>query len=159
MTNPTPRVLSINTSPGGIPKCPVESIAITTEGLEGDGHDHEKHALPIQAVCLFDRETLDELVAEGFNLMPGSLGENLTVEGLRNLECAIGDRLRLEGGVELEITKPRKPCYVLDALDPTLQNALQGRSGWKAKVLTPGTLATGETIKHIPAKIQGQNVS
>ena len=56
-----PTVDSINLSPGGIPKRPVESIEVSDAGLLGDGHDHEKHRTPLQAVSLLDVELLDAL--------------------------------------------------------------------------------------------------
>ncbi|MHC4776142.1 MAG: MOSC domain-containing protein, partial [Planctomycetota bacterium] len=59
---------------------------------------------------------------------------------------APGDRLRLSGGVELEYTKPRKPCFVLDAISPQLKEVVKGRCGGYAKVVTAGEIRPGETI-------------
>ena len=41
-----PQVGSINISKGGIPKLPIDTVNITEKGLEGDGHNHEKHYRP-----------------------------------------------------------------------------------------------------------------
>lgn len=151
MASTTPTVLSINTSPGGIPKRPHESIEVTPSGLAGDGHNHEKHNNPLFAVSLIDVEDLDDLRDEGFDVYPGATGENVTVRGLDVDDLDIGDRLRFSGGVEVELTKKRKPCYVLDAISPELKKTIVGRCGFLAKVITPGKLATGETIDAVPA--------
>lgn len=142
-----PTVVSVNISDGGIPKYPVEAIEITTAGLAGDRHDHAKHDTPLQAVSIIDREDLDDLRAEGFAVGPGATGENVTVRGLDVDALAVGDRLRLSGGVTLELTKRRKPCYVLDAIDPTLKEVIVGRCGFYARVLTTGRLRPGETVE------------
>lgn len=142
-----PCVIAINTSPGGIPKRPVDVAEVTPGGLRGDGHNHDKHNSPMQAVSLLDLEDLDDLRAEGFDVGPGSTGENLTVQGLSVDEFRVGDRLRFTGGVELELTKRRKPCYVLDAIDPRLKDAIAGRCGFLAKVIRAGTIRRGEAIE------------
>ena len=81
--------------------------------------------------------------AEGYDVGPGALGENLTVRGLNVDDLAPGDRLRLSGGVELEYTKPRKPCYVLDPISPKLKEVVKGRCGGYAKVITPARSGPG----------------
>lgn len=147
MSDTRPTVLSVNLSTGGIPKLPVDRAEVAIAGLVGDGHDHEKHRTPMQAICIIDVEDLEDLAAEGFAVGPGATGENLTVRGLQADALAIGDRLRFSGGVEAEVSKLRKPCYVLDAIDPRLKEAIVGRCGCYAKVLVPGTIAPGETIE------------
>ena len=142
-----PYIFSVNISPGGIPKLPVDSISLTFAGLESDGHDHEKHRTPLQAVCLQDIEKLEELRAEGFDLNCGTTGENLTVRHLGVNQLAVGTILEFSGGVILELTKIRKPCYVLDAIDPRLKEVIVGRCGLYAKVLQEGIFKKGETIR------------
>lgn len=139
-------VISINVGPGGIPKRPVESIAVGFDGLEGDGHDHDKHNTPMQAVSLLDVENLDDLRAEGFVVAPGAMGENITCRGLDVDRLSVGDRLCFTGGLEIELSKRRTPCFVLDAIDPQLKVAAAGRIGFYAKVITPAVLTPDETI-------------
>lgn len=147
MSAAPPTILSVNTSDGGIPKLPVAVGRVTSGGLDGDAHDHEKHNTPLQALSLLDVEDLDDLAGEGFDVRPGALGENLTVRGLDVDDLAPGDRLRLSGGVVLEITKLRKPCFVLDAIDPRLKDVVAGRCGGYAKVVAEGEVRPGETIE------------
>jgi Uncharacterized protein conserved in bacteria len=145
------RVVSINTSPGGIPKHPIIEVEIVTSGLVGDGHDHEKHRTPVQAVSLLDLELLRAAAADhGLDLVPGSLGENLTVEGVGVQRLGLGDRLRISGengtDMVLEITKVRPPCYVLDVLSPDLKRTMWNRIGMYAAVVVPGRIAVGAEI-------------
>lgn len=144
--SPQPRVLSINISPGGIPKFPVASVRITERGLEGDGHDHQKHYRLEQAVSLQDIEMLKELQQEGYPLEAGTTGENLTVCALHVNRLPIGTRLAFDGGVVLEVSKIRKPCYVLDSINPQLKKDIVDRCGIYAKVISEGTLAQDTAI-------------
>ena len=141
-----PCVAAICVSPGGIPKKSVQDVYVKTAGLEGDGHNHEKHRNPLQAVCLQDIEKLQELCQEGFDLTCGSIGENLTVCRLDVQRLPIGTILEFSGGVVLELTKIRKPCYVLDSINPKLKEVIIDRCGFYARVLREGTLKQGERI-------------
>jgi len=142
-----PYVVSINISPGGIPKRPVEAVRVSSAGLEGDGHSHEKHRTPLQAVCLQDAEKLEMFSQMGYPLLPGTAGENLTVRNLNVNVLPLGTVLQFSGGVEIELTKVRKPCYVMDAIHPQLKEDAVGRHGMYAKVLREGILKKGEHIQ------------
>jgi MOSC domain-containing protein YiiM len=144
-------VISVNTSPGGIPKRPLEAVEVSHDGLAGDGHNHEKHGPPLQAVSLIDVEDLNDLRAEGYDVGAGATGENVTCRGLDVDSLEVGDRLRFSGGLEIELTKRRKPCYVLDAIHPELKRVIAGRCGYMARVITPATLRPGETIEVVAA--------
>lgn len=140
-------IVSVNTSGGGIPKKPVQSCEVTIDGLVGDDHNHEKHNGPMNAVSLLDIEDIEDLRAEGFDVYPGAAGENVTVQGMDVDALAVGDRLRTAGGLEIEITKRRKPCFVLDAIDPKLKKVIVNRCGMIAKVVRPAVVTPGESIE------------
>lgn len=145
--NHQPFVLSINISKGGIPKLPVDSVNITAKGLEGDGHNHEKHYRLTQAVCIQDMESLEDLGVKGYPLSPGTAGENLTVRHLKVNSLSIGTILKFSGGVQLEITRVRAPCYVMDQINPQLKEDANDCHGMYAKVLREGELKVGESIE------------
>jgi len=150
LTDHIAQIISLNTSPGGIPKYPRDSILITDTGLQGDGHNHAKHNNPIQAVCLQDVEKLDELCLEGYPLYPGATGENLTVRNLNVNSLTLGTELIFSSGVQLKISKVRQPCYVLDAINPKLKEDILGRCGMYAQVVNPGRVSVGDTICAVP---------
>ena len=142
-----PYVISINISKGGIPKIPINSVNITEKGLEGDGHNHEKHYRLTQAVCIQDIERLEELSEKGYPLPSGAAGENLTVRGLNVNSLSIGTILEFSGGVVLKITRVRPTCYVMDQIHPKLKEDAEGRHGMYAKVIKGGQLKIGEGIE------------
>ena len=138
---------SINRSRGGIPKTAIPSASVAISGIEGDGHDHEKHRTPIQAISLIDLELLEAISEEtGIPLRPGDLGENLTLRGVGVQLLTTGDRLSFDGGVTLEITRVRPPCYVLDAISPRFKRILWNRIGMYARVLDAGELVKGAVV-------------
>lgn len=145
-----PHVVAVCLSPGGIPKLPQRSAMATSDGLRGDGRNHAKHIRPDRAVSLVDMEILEQLVAEGFPLTPGAAGENLTVSHLHVQQMSPGTLLRI-GDVLLRLEQPRKPCYVLDAIDPRLKEAIVGRCGYMASVAQEGLIAPGMIAASEPA--------
>src|SRR5206468_11979480 len=77
------RIVQISVSRGGVPKTTIEQAHVTALGLEGDAHrDREHHGGPERAVCLYALEAIASLRAEGHDIVPGAIGENVTVEGL-----------------------------------------------------------------------------
>jgi MOSC domain-containing protein YiiM len=139
------RLVAVCTSAGGIPKRPLAEVSVNVTGLVGDAHAHAKHNRADRAVSLFDLEVLRQLVAEGFPLEPGTAGENLTVAGLNVQSLPPGTILEI-GDVVLRLEAPRKPCYVLDAIDPRLKETIVGRCGYMASVLRGGTLRAGMVV-------------
>jgi MOSC domain-containing protein YiiM len=148
-----PQVVAVNISSGGIPKHPVPLGIVVRAGLVGDGRNHAKHIRPDRAISLFDIEVLDQLVQEGFPLTPGAAGENLTVTGLHVQELPPGTLLEIDG-VVLRLEQPRKPCYVLDAIDPRLKEAIVGRCGYMASVVSVGLVRPGTAITVLGAEVK-----
>ncbi len=93
-----------------------------------------------------DVELLDEFKSEGYEVAPGVMGENITVRDLHVQKLKPGDRLRFENGPVIELTEPRTPCFVLDAVHPELKTAVVGRCGFMARVIETGQLEPGQTI-------------
>ena len=151
MSDAGARIVQLSISKGGVPKQAVESVRVTSLGLEGDAHrDREHHGGPERAVCLFAMEPIRALQAEGHPLGPGTLGENITVEGLDWSAVQPGVRLRLGGEVLLEVTRYTTPCFNIRPAfvdgDYSLvsQKRHPGRSRVYARVLETGTLRRGD---------------
>src|SRR5215469_7141494 len=99
----TGSIIQINISPGGIPKRSISEATVTAEGIRGDSWAHpDIHGGPNQALLLITAEGIDELVAQGFALFPGALGENLTIRGIDRRALRAGQRFRA-GQVFLEL--------------------------------------------------------
>lgn len=89
------------------------------------------------------------------SLPHGSLGENLTLEGLCEADVWAGDILRF-ANCELKVTIPREPCYKLNAaMGFARASQLMARSGYCGfylSVLSPGTLRAGEAFEIITGR-------
>jgi MOSC domain-containing protein YiiM len=86
-------------------------------------------------------------------LPPGTLGENLTVQGLLEDRLWIGDRLVLPGCV-LAVSEPRFPCFKFNAAMGFAQAARMmvqsGYCGAYLAVIEPGTVCAGDPIELRP---------
>jgi MOSC domain-containing protein YiiM len=110
-------------------------------------------------LLLITSEGIEELIAQGYPLYPGALGENLTTQGLDRRQMRAGQRYRA-GEVLLEITKLRGPCSTLDVYGPGIQRALYdaqvkvgdpssarwGLGGFYAQVLKAGAIRPHDII-------------
>jgi MOSC domain-containing protein YiiM len=136
----------------GIHKLPVQGeVMVTPLGLEGDFIASTRHhGGPDQAVYLYGMPDYAWWENElGYNLPPGTFGENLTIEGLESANCFIGDRLSI-ADVVLEVTAPRIPCGTFAARmgDPRFVRRFRRaqRPGVYCRVLQAGSLRAGETV-------------
>jgi uracil-DNA glycosylase family 4 len=147
------RVIQVSVSHGGVPKRPVPQANIGHLGLDGDGHhDRGEHGGPHRAVCLYSVEAIARLRAEGHPVEPGTLGENLTLEGIELGDLRPGDRLRLGERVQLEVAGPCNPCGTIRAAFTDGRTARisalahPGDSRLYAQVLVPGEVRPGDTV-------------
>lgn len=150
-------VVQLSTSPGGIPKLPVEESFLTPIGLKGDAVAHPNiHGGPRKAVLILCSDSIDDLKEKGYPVYPGALGENLTVEGLDRKQIRPAQQYRV-GDAVIEITKPRQPCATLETLGPGIQKEVYdaqvkagdasspkwGLAGFYASVVQPGRVSRG----------------
>jgi MOSC domain-containing protein YiiM len=173
---PPPRILSVNTAAAetveiagaavltAIRKRVREgAVAVQPLGLSGDEQaDPTVHGGLAKAVYAYPSEHLpfwqtvraqarvaglDDAVA------PGSMGENLTVEGLLEDRLWIGDRLRLPN-CELAVSEPRFPCFKFNfAMGFNQAVKLMTQSGYCGSylaVIQPGKVQAGDEIELVP---------
>jgi MOSC domain-containing protein YiiM len=157
------RVVSVNVSPGGVPKLPVGSAWVGTLGLDADGHDSPNHGGPTAAVCLYAVEAIARVVADGHEAFPGAYGENLTLEGLDWGSLTAGDRLAVgDDGLELELTQNSAPCakqarwFVDGAIERISVKRYPDDARWYARVLSEGRVAVGDRVEVEPAPVRAE---
>jgi MOSC domain-containing protein YiiM len=152
-------VAQISVSGGGIPKLAIPSAELTDVGIAGDGWRYPFHGGRRRAILLITAEGIDELVAQGYPLFAGALGENLTTRGIQRRDLRIGHRLRV-GDAEVMLTEMRTPCATLDVYGSGVQGAMfdarvqagdpesprWGLSGFYASTVQIGTIRTGDPI-------------
>lgn len=138
------RIVSVNTNLAAeFRKLPREQGELIEDyGLEGDRHAGR----PLRQVSILNVETLRDLERRGIPVVPGDLGENLTVEGLDVMALAEGTRLVI-GDAELEITGDRPACNDMRQVHPDALRQMVGRSGKMTRVVKGGLVAPGDQIR------------
>ena len=143
-------------------------------GVEGDAHAGTtvKHrsrvrqdpAQPnLRQVHLIQAELFEELRDAGFDVEPGSMGENVTTRGIDLLALPRGARLRLGLEAVIEVTGLRNPCTQLDSFQDGLMAATLDRdadgnvirkAGVMAVVIAGGLVRPGDAITiELPAGV------
>ncbi len=139
-------------------------VPVKPLGLEGDeqadlsvhgGLTRAIYAYPSEHYPFWQTVRAQAKAADwGAPLPPGSLGENLTLQGLLETGVWIGDALCFEGGVELLVSEPRQPCFKFGAVMGFPQAvklmAQSGYCGWYLAVRREGLLAAGESFRLEP---------
>jgi MOSC domain-containing protein YiiM len=135
-------------------------------GVEGDAHMGRtvKHRSRVardptqpnqRQVHLIHAELHDTLLAQGFRVAPGSMGENVTTRGIDLLALSTGTRLRLGEHAVVEVTGLRNPCTQLDGIQPGLMAAtlerdedgnLVRKAGVMGIVVAGGDVRPGDAI-------------
>jgi MOSC domain-containing protein YiiM len=147
-------IAQINVSPGGVPKLPVPSARVTELGLEGDAHrELEHHGGPERALCLFALEQIRALQAEGHSISPGTIGENLTVEGLDWERVTPGSRLEVGDAVVIEVTRYTSPCLTIKTsfrdgdYSRVSEKKHPGSSRVYTRVIKTGAIKQGDPVR------------
>jgi len=151
-------LLSVNTSPGGVPKRPIGSGHMGKRGVNGDGHDKPEpiHGTPAQAACLYPFEAIERVRADGHQAFPGAYGENFTIAGLDWGGLRRGDTLRIgANGPLLLLTDYATPCdtqarwFTGGKYGRISQRAYPEDARWYASVLEDGPVAAGDEVRLI----------
>lgn len=164
-----PRITSVSLRRGHhFSKTPALEIRLLKGlGVEGDGHMGEKvkhrsrarynpDQPNLRQVHLIHAELFDELRADGFDIRPGDLGENITTEGINLLSLPQGARLHLGDQAIVEVTGLRNPCVQMDRFMPGLMAACLGKdaggnlirkSGVMSVVIAGGDVRMGDAIR------------
>src|SRR4051794_32652107 len=177
-----PFVVAVSCSPSHTMAKPnVASIRLLAGlGVEGDAHCGElvKHRSRVKRdptqpnlrqVHLVHAELLDDLVAGGFAVSPGRIGENVTTRGLDLLALPVGARLALGDDAVVEVTGLRNPCGQLDGIQAGLRQAaiewdgdeiVARLAGIMGVVVTGGEVRPGDAIRvtlpdgpHVPLEV------
>jgi len=145
-------VAGLYASGGGVPKRAIPEAMVGADGVEGDTQGHRvHHGRPWQALCFYSKEVIAALRSEGHTIVAGSVGENITVEGL--------DWSRMRGGLTVEIgdvrcrvSAPADPCHQIEGFfigadfGRVSHRENPGWSRWYASVLSGGVVRPGDPV-------------
>lgn len=138
-------IISVNISEEkGKRKHSVESVMITSTGLEGDAHAGDWH----RQVSLLSMEGIEKMRQSYSELSPGDFAENLTTLGIVLSSVKVGDRLRV-GGAVLEITQIGKECHADCEIRQKVGDCIMPIEGIFGKVIEPGRVTVGDPIEII----------
>ncbi len=147
-------------------KSPVDGARTARKlNLDGDGQgDLGGHGGPDRAVLVYQLASYEywrrELGRD--DLVPGSLGENFTVDGLADDEVCIGDQFRV-GEALFQVTQPRVTCYRvgLRTAEPRLPALLVShrRPGFYLRVLREGEVRAGDEIVRVARGVHQMTVA
>ncbi len=127
-------------------------VRLGTLGLEGDQQaDTKNHGGPDRAVCVYADERYPYWEERlGRPLRTPAFGENARVTGRLEEDVVLGEVWRV-GGVRLQVTEPRVPCWTPAALNGELQltawMSQTGYTGYLLRVLQEGALEPGAEIE------------
>ena len=133
----------------------VGPLELGPEGFIGDEQaDRRVHGGPEKAVHLYPAAHYAKL-AERFpeaasQLIPGSLGENISCAELDESSVRIGDIYRL-GSARLQVCQPRNPCWKIDdrfnADGMAAFIAETNLTGWYWRVVQAGSVPPGAMLE------------
>jgi MOSC domain-containing protein YiiM len=141
-------------------------------GIEGDAHSgattQHRYLVakdPTRAnlcqVHLIGIELYEHLITDGWSILPGQLGENVTTRGIELMTLSTGSILHLGADARVEITGKRSPCRQINGFQPGLMKAVFGadesgrrasRAGIMGIVLSGGIVLSSDEIRvELPA--------
>jgi MOSC domain-containing protein YiiM len=126
-------------------------VEIKSLGIDSDAVcDVKNHGGPDQAVYVYGGADYEWWSKElGREILPGTFGENLTIDGLESGTFNIGDYLHI-GDVTLQVTAPRIPCGTFAARmnDPHWVKKFRKaeRPGLYCRVLREGLVNAGDIV-------------
>ncbi len=97
-------------------------------------------------VLFIEKEILDE-----FQLVPGQVKENVTVQGIPLAGLPAGTQLQA-GEVLFEVTGDCAPCQFIEDMRPGLRDEIDGRRGTLFRVLNGGTIRINDTVTTLVSK-------
>ena len=96
-------------------------------------------------------EALGSLQAEGFNIQPGQMGEQIIIEGIDLGSVGAGDQIQL-GDAVIEVVNQRTGCDRFQHIQGKSPALAQGRMGVMARVVADGTIHVGAPVRLLQAE-------
>ena len=115
-----------------------DEVQVTSGGFAGDYHTGSSKR---RQILLLSGSLLDR-----FSLQPGDVNENAVIDDIDVMSLREGQELRL-GTALVAVTIPCEPCSQMERIRPGLQEQLLDCRGMFVKVLEPGIVRVGDTLR------------
>lgn len=119
-----------------------EGLLVENHGIAGDAHAGTSGR---RQVSLLSYEKILEFKAQGAQVVDGSFGENIIVQGINLRELPIGTRLKC-GEAIIEISQIGKECHSSCAIGKAMGKCIMPTEGIFAVVIKGGIIKTGDTV-------------
>src|SRR5262249_9926578 len=116
----------------------LDAVQAISGGLTGDHHTGFSKQ---RQILLLSGSVLDEL-----SLVPGSIYENVVIDGIDVMRLEKGQTLRL-GDALVTVTFPCEPCIQMERIRQGLQEALANRRGMFVRVAAEGMVRVGDRVE------------
>lgn len=149
---PDAKIVSVNISrTKGVRKTPIEEGQLDPKhGLVGDAHAGDWH----RQLSLLALESIESMRANGLDVNPGDFAENITTQGMTLHTLPVGTKLTI-GDIETEVTQIGKECHAGCAIRKLAGDCVMPREGIFVRVLNPGVVRPGDSLKMEPAPAKG----
>ncbi len=151
----------------GIDKRPLESGEVDELGFVDDVQvDKRFHGGPERALHQYALKSYERIIKR-FPLLhktatPGSIGENLTINGMNDTNVCIGDIYQL-GDIKVQVSSPRIPCWKISHKMnmPDLDKYVAEKqiTGWYYRVLEVGKLSIGDEVSRLERPNENLSIS
>lgn len=159
-----PQPLGPRGAPSSIVKTPVDYLTVEIDGtLEDEQANKRLHGGPEKVLHQFAPSHYQTL-AEHFSdtqFPVGSIGENISIEGMDDSNVFIGDIWKI-GSVVLQVSAPRAPCnkislrFDVKNLDRFVGE--RGITGWYYRVIDTGVIRLGDEVSLVDRPANTVNV-
>lgn len=147
-----PQPMGPRGAPSSIVKSAINALTVHFDGTDEDEQANKKlHGGPEKVLHQFCPTSYLTLAKHfpGGNFEIGSIGENISVEGMDDATVYIGDVWQF-GEVELQVSAPRAPCNKISQRFgiPNLDRFVgeRGITGWYYRVIKTGVIHLGDTV-------------
>ena len=159
-----PQPLGPRGAPSSIVKSAVSQLTVHLDCTDEDQQSNKKlHGGPEKVLHQFSPLhyfTLRKHFPDG-KFEPGSIGENISVDGMDDATVYIGDVWKF-GEVVLQVSAPRAPCskisqrFNIQNLDRFVGE--RGITGWYYRVLETGVISVGDSVTLVSREDDTVNV-
>jgi MOSC domain-containing protein YiiM len=114
-------------------------------GIEGD----TKGGHPKRQLNIMSYEMLQVLKSEGFDIEPGSMGEQIVIKGMDIDSLQPGTQIKIGDSAVVEIGKPRTGCEKFELVQNQSPKKVQNRMGMMARVIVSGEIRVGDPVSEV----------